>query len=249
MLKKLKSILLQKSQSLYPKWDISVALRYLPIAREIKHTFSSKPSILEIGSGEYGILPYLGKGYQVTGVDVDFGNASQKNMKMIKFSGEKLPFPAKSFSVVICVDTLEHVDEATRKHMIDEMVRVSRSQIYLAYPRGKAAFMSDRLLFRYYNFTHKQQSNYLNEHAHYGLPSDKNISSYIHESLLRHSRTASISCFGNTNFLLWLFMLMLGFSENAWLTSVYKILPLVSPLLSKINFPPAYRAIWILKFQ
>ena len=33
-------------------------------------------------------------------------------------------------------------------------------------------------------------------------------------------------------------MLLLGFSENAWLTSVYKILPLTTPLLSKINFFP-----------
>lgn len=249
MLKKLKSQLLQKSQTLYPDWDISIALRYLPIIREIKSRFSSKSSILEIGSGEFGILPYVGDGYKVTGVDTSFGNASQKNMKMVKLSGEKLPFPSKSFDVVVCVDTLEHVSEVTREQMIDEMIRVSRSCIYLAYPRGTMAGLCDSILSRYYHFTHKYQLAFLNEHAQYGLPEDKNVADYIHKSIKHHNQTASISHLGNTNSFLWLFMLLLGFSENTWLTSVYKILPLATPMLSKINFIPTYRSLWILKFQ
>ncbi len=249
MLKKLKSHFLQKSQALYPNWDVSIALRYFPIIREIKSRFSPKASILEIGSGEFGLLPYLGKGYKITGVDTDFGNATQKNMEMVKLSGEKLPFPSKSFDAVVCVDTLEHVSEAARERMVDEMIRVSRSRIYLAYPSGKVARACDGILSRYYHFTHKQQSVYFNEHARFGLPEDKNISGYIRKSLQHYGQTAATSHFGNTNVFLWLFMLLLGFSENAWLTSIYKILPLATPLLSKINFFPTYRSLWILKFQ
>lgn len=249
MLKKVKSHFLQKSQALYPNWDISIALRYFPIVREIKSRFSPKSSILEIGSGEFGILPYLGKDYKITGVDTDFGNATQKNMKMVKLSGEKLPFSSKSFEIVVCVDTLEHVSEAARGLIIDEMIRVSRSRIYLAYPCGKAARVCDSILSRYYRFTHKQQSAYFNEHALFGLPEDKNITGYFHKSLQHYGQTAIILHFGNTNIFLWLFMLLLGFSENAWLTSIYKILPLAISKLSKINFSPTYRSLWTLKFQ
>ena len=170
-------------------------------------------------------------------------------MKMVKLSGEKLPFISKSFDVVVCVDTLEHISETIRKQVVDEMIRVSRSWVYLAYPRGGMARVCDIILSHYYYFTHKQQLAFLNEHARYGLPKDKNIADYIRKSLQHYRQTASISHFGNTNSLLWLLMLLLGFSENSWLTTFYKILPLATPLLSKINFFPTYRSVWILKFQ
>ena len=161
----------------------------------------------------------------------------------------KLPFPSKSFDVVVCVDTLEHVSEITREQIIDEMIRVSKSRTYLAYPRGEIARACDTILSHYYRFTHKQPLAFLDEHARYGLPKDKIIAGHIHKSLQHNNQTASVSHIGNTNSFLWLFMLLLGFSENAWLTSVYKILPLTTPLLSKINFFPTYRSLWTLKFQ
>jgi len=235
--KKVTKYLLDK----YPNWDITIALRYLPIAKDIKKNFEKGVKILDVGSGEFGLATYIQEGYQITGTDIDFGNKRQKGLRIIKASAENLPFQDKEFDVVVSVDMLEHLSQSIRQKAIFEMVRVAKSKVYISCPRGWLSEKIDGLISRYYKFTHKSELGYLNEHQEYGLPSESAIEDYIHKALKKYKKTAIVTKRGNTNAFLWLKLLLLGFSEVNILTNLYHKLLLIQPILNLIHCWPTYR--------
>lgn len=244
MLGKLASKIIQK----FPNWDVSVSLRYLPIVNLIKEKFPIRTKILEVGSGPYGIVPYLGNDYQVTGADVD-KSPSTPSLKKVFASAEKLPFKANSFPILISVDTLEHLPKDIRQKSIDEMVRVASSNIYLAFPSGNLSIFVDGFIARYYQFTHKQKLDFLDQHAAFGLPKEREVINYIYTSAQNHNKKISINTFGNTNLFLWLFLLLLGFSQVSFLTSIYHLLISAVPILRHVNFPPNYRKVLVIDIK
>ena len=226
-------------------WDVTIALRYIPIIKEITKTFKGNlkgsKSILEVGSGEFGISTYISPGHKITAVDTDFGLLRDKSFRAVKGSADKLPFANDSFSVSLSVDMLEHLPRKVREKSVDEMVRVSRDGMYLAFPSGRISTIIDGIISRYYRLTHKQKLAFLDEHKTHGLPGEKEIISYLVKSAKARSKKIKIRTFGNTNALVWLGLLFLGFSEVSPLTSLFRKSLHLLPFLSLINFWPAYR--------
>src|SRR3989344_4902750 len=89
------------------------ALRYLPIVALLKEKKMENSKILEVGSGSLVITPYLKK--QIDGVDVDFSGPRIPLLTKIKGSSLDLPFRKNTYDVVICVDTLEHIEHPSRE--------------------------------------------------------------------------------------------------------------------------------------
>lgn len=91
--------------------------------------------VLEIGCGYGSLSVYMAKkGAKVTGIDlsseaikISKRNASLNNQKITlkQASGEDLPFKDKSFDLVVCCETLEHIPNY--KKAIDEIIRVIES--------------------------------------------------------------------------------------------------------------------------
>lgn len=227
----------------YPSWDVSIALRYINIIKDIKSRFPNGAKILDVGSGEFGIATYIGKGYEITGTDIDFGKKRQAGFKIVKASAEKLPFKDNSFDVVTCIDVMEHLPKKIRKKSTEEMVRVGKSVVYISFPRGRFSIYVDKLISKYYQFTHKKGFAYLEEHQKYGLPETAIILKYIDKSLSKFNKNAQVTTGGNTNSLLWIFLLFLGFSENKYLTNIYHKLLFLLPFLNLIHIPPTYRTV------
>lgn len=230
----------------YPKWDISIALRYLPIVEKIQEK-ARKANILDVGSGEFGITTYIPKKYEVTGTDIDFGGNRSKNLKQVKASAHKLPFKDKSFFAVVSVDTLEHLPKEIRKKSIYEMVRVADKHLCLAFPSGKSSKLVDRFIDKYYQFTHKQKLAYLDEHIKYGLPDQDEVVKEIKKAAKKRGRVI-VETKGNTNIFVWLTLLLMGFSEIRFLTYFYHKLVLFTPVLKRINVFPNYRVIIYTEF-
>lgn len=245
MKKLLSSILSRK----YPGWDITIALRYFPITKKLADNSEISKKTLEVGSGEFGIMPYLNTPQDLTGVDLDFGEKRMGKIKRIKSSAEKLPFPNNSFSEVISVDTLEHLSKDIRKKAIFEMVRVAKSHIYLAFPRGKASKWVDSFIARYYLFTHRERLGFLEEHSQNKLPTEIEVTKSIKDAASLYKKTYKITKFGNTNIFLWLTLLLLGFSETKYLTRIFHYLLLLFPILKFFNLPPTYRAMIFVEFN
>lgn len=241
MIKKINRRLTKYIIEKYPNWDASIALRYLTIIASIKRNFPAGIKILDVGSGEFGLATYIGDGYEITGTDIDFGEERQRGFRIVKASAEKLPFREGEFDVVVSVDMMEHLPQSIREKAVFEMVRVAKSKIYISCPRGRFSKMIDRLLSKYYIFTHKTELEYLNEHEKHGLPSENSIERYIKNALKRYKRTSKVIKRGNTNVILWFVLLLLGFSEVKIFTSLYHKLLLILPILNLMHFWPTYR--------
>lgn len=102
-------------QEWFPNWSPDIALRYLPIADDIRKTEGIN-TILDVGSGSLGITPYLKR--NVTGIDTTFSGPTSDYLKQINGSAIDLPFKNNSFDVSICSDTLEHVPKKIGKRLL-----------------------------------------------------------------------------------------------------------------------------------
>jgi len=91
-----------------------------------KHLFN-KSSVLDVGCYEAPMRYFIGrKNY----IGIDFvGNPDIKiNLESIK----KLPFPAKKFDTVICIEVLEHLNNLYE--ISQDLFRVSKSSVLISLP-------------------------------------------------------------------------------------------------------------------
>jgi hypothetical protein len=116
------------------------ALRYAPIVNLVKR----RPgTVLEVGSGSYGLAHYLPY-RSVIGIDLGYSGTRSPNLQPTVGSVMDLPFPDRSFDVVVSSDMLEHLAPSDRPGAIVEMRRVSRRLLVLAFPSGPEAEALDR---------------------------------------------------------------------------------------------------------
>lgn len=233
----------------YPSWDVSTALRYLPITRDLKKKLARGSKILDVGSGEFGVATYLKGEYKVVGTDIDFGKRRSKDLELVKASADKLPFKNDSFLATLSVDMMEHLPERIRKRSVEEMVRVTKKYLYLAFPRSFLSAFIDRFIARYYKITHKEELDYLKEHTRYGLPAEKEIIKAIREAAEAQDKRVEIRKEGNTNSFLWTALLLMGFSEIKPITYLYHKMLLLLPILKHLNIWPTYRVIIYAEFD
>lgn len=241
MFKKINRRLTEFLVEKYPNWDITIALRYLPIAGDIKRNFEEGDKILDVGSGEFGLATYLNDSFDITGTDVDFGKRRERKLKVVEASADKLPFKDNSFDGVVCVDMLEHLPSPLRRKAVSEMIRVAKKKVYLSFPRGNLSAMIDRVISKYYKLTHKKELGYLREHQKYTLPEENKIGLLINQAAEKNVKKIQVAKRGNTNSLLWLGLLILGFSEVRIFTNLYHKLLFVLPVLNLMHFWPTYR--------
>lgn len=225
----------------YPDWDLTIALRYMPIVDDLKKRHQKEETILEMGSEITGITPYLKK--KVTGVDIDF-DYSKKNewLTPIKIKGVELPFKDKSFDYVLSVDMLEHVPPQLRQKAVAEMIRVTRKKMYLTFPCGKESVKVDKHLNDYFVKKKGGQFQYLKEHLELGLPDAKEV-----EQQMRAESNCKVQVIGNTNITLWKWLLKMGIAGNKFESSLYRRLLLLLPLLKHFNYGTTYRKLFILE--
>ena len=93
---------------------------------------------------------------EVTGFDV-VNKASYEDLRVVTGSAEALPFDDKSFDVVACSHTLEHLLEPSRA--VAELKRVASKVLYVAVPCQRYYFYT---LDEHVNF-YPQKENLLSE--------------------------------------------------------------------------------------
>lgn len=225
----------------YSAWDITVALRYLPIVKDINKNYHQGESILEVGSAESGITTYLKR--DVTGVDLNFDkNLLSHYLQPIQGYATALPFRSLSFDYALSVDTLEHIPPVKRKQAIKELLRVARKKVYLAFPCGKEAQQADVEIDKYYLRKHKKRFLFLEEHLKYGLPEFGDIKNY-----LEMFSDFKVSFKKNTNIQLWKLLLSWGLSDENLKSSLYHRSLLFTPVFKYFNFGKTYRVLFIME--
>lgn len=98
----------------------------------IKSQNKDPQNILDVGCASGWLLSELKKEFKKTeafGIDVygkaiDYGKKLYKNINLKKANAHKIPYPDKSFDVIVCSEVLEHVEDPDK--VIKEMKRVLR---------------------------------------------------------------------------------------------------------------------------
>lgn len=154
------------------------AFRYKPLAKALKSVVKNEDLVVEIGSGDIGISPYL-KNVKIIGLDTKFNNTRFGNLEKIIYDGKQIPFPDNYFNYAISADCLEHVKPSERENFILEMFRVTKNGILLIFPSGSEASKSDQNLLRTFKKYHGYGDSYLEEHRTNGLPEILDVTKYI----------------------------------------------------------------------
>lgn len=229
-------------RKLFYRQHPDAALRYLPIVDLLKKEDLSDGKILEVGSGSYGISPYLNK--SVMGVDTNFDEPEYPLLKQVRASGLNLPFKDNDFDVVIFSDVLEHVPKEKRKKVLEEAVRVAKKAVVVTGPFGKEAFLHDQKLIDYCQNTGLVHP-FLKEHLELGLPETGDIYSHLQNN----SKVREVKIVGHYLNLKTREVLMKLFVSNNKLVYYFylKGMMLFLPLLKLFNQKPCYRTLILIE--
>lgn len=235
------------SNYFFYRWHPEVALRYLPIVDEI-NKLGKESKVAEIGSGSFGIAPYLGR--IIIGVDLRFTEPYYPLVDRIEASSINLPFKSNSFDTVICVDMLEHLNSKKRKIAISEMIRIAKQKIIIAVPCGKKAYSQDLILDKQYKKKFGRRYQFLVEQINYGLPVADDITETIKLAANNLNKIVVIKVVGNENLSLRYFLMKGWISRNFLLDLFFRrLLLLALPVMRKMNKEPTYRKIFYVNIK
>ncbi len=228
-------------------FNFDTALRYDPVIKIINKSKYKKQPILEVGSGMNGISDYYSG--KVIGLDSDFsrtGINKNLNIKHIKGQATKLPFNDRSFYIVVCLDTLEHLPDNRREKAILELIRVTkkRGTIFLGFPAGALSKKIEEKIRGLYKMKHMKDHPWLIEHKIYDLPTSNFVFAVLRKKGIILEK---IKVMGNTNLIVWFIIHFLFTVHDSGLISKFLksfYVPLVG--LFKIHMPPYYRLIFII---
>jgi len=215
------------------------AARYFPILRELKQRLDEADSVLEVGSGSYGVGEFCYRPF--IGCDVSFCGTPRKPMTPVLATATQLPFGDRSFDAVIVSDVLEHVPPDQRMAVIREALRVMRKVAIFGFPCGQQAFGYDRKLADVYDREKKEAPAWLKEHMLHPFPT---------ESLFGDLFGWSVESFGNENleFHLWMMRREMNRFWNYSFLILLALAPrMIEQLLRRADREPFYRKIFVVQ--
>lgn len=223
------------------------ALRYLPIVSYLKEKKLENTKILEVGSGSLGIVPYLKK--PIDGLDLDFSGPQTPLLNKIKGSSLDLPFRKNSYDVVICVDTLEHIEKEKREKAITEVLKVAKRLGIITVPVGSLSELQDKKLDILYRKVFNQKNNFLSEHVKNGLPQTDEILVILDRVLGKLDKKAKITSYPLLNLKVREILMKTWISKNRFIYYTYlKGYLLLLPLLRLANWGNCYRRMFVVEF-
>ncbi|MDP3724269.1 MAG: methyltransferase domain-containing protein [bacterium] len=227
------------------------AIRYLPIVHAITvldQTLGHSATILEIGAGEWGIVPYLGRA--VDAVDPGIKHPFTKDLHLKKGSALQILCDDKSYDVVLSSDMLEHLPNEDRQKAVFEMVRVARHLVVIAVPCGTNSRKHDMQMDLLYQFWRKKHEPSMEEHARYRLPDGEDVLEMIHAALAQNGRKGSITKEKNLNIGMRQFLIQWWIFPWRWSYYFYlKGLLLIVPFRRFLNFGHCYRVIFTVRLE
>ena len=224
------------------RWHPKIALRYLPVVNELRKRHAE--SVLEVGSNGLGIAPYFKR--RVVGLDVHFAPPFHPDLIAVRGSATAIPFADKSYAAVISLDMLEHIEPSKRKQVIQEMLRVAKSQVCIGVPCGVEARQQDEELRQIYKNKHGKDFTYLAEQVTYGVPEKRDVLDYIQVASQSLKRRVHIRIQGNINLKLRFFLMQGWMSSNLFINLIFrKLMLLCIPILRRLNQAPVYRQLFL----
>ncbi len=143
-------------------------IRYSKILAGTPELFDPAYSVVEVGSGSFGIAQFLDR--KVLGVEPNPAVSGNENLEIIEGSILALPFADGEIDYVLCVDVLEHLAAGVRDQAILELLRVARRKVIISCPChvwAKAGEVELKQMFQNFGAAVPE---WLQEHLDFGLP-------------------------------------------------------------------------------
>jgi len=246
-MKEIRLVLKFWKQKIVQDLSLDEAFRYLAVINRVGQQKIKWGSILEIGSGDLGISPYLKK-YQIVGLDQSFSD-KPSTLKKVVGSATTLPFADNSFDTVLSVDCLEHIPHQLHSQVFAEMLRVAKKQVIISLPCGEAAYKLDKKLDRYYLNKFGQRHHFLEEHVVNGQINQFDIVNHTQHGLAINHKFGQISSRSVMNVSLRSFYMILGFQRAILFRVLYFLLLIFLPLKRLFNFGNCYWRLFIVKID
>ena len=209
------------------------------IAEEIINELRDKKrmKILDVG-GNPGILKKFLPNDNVFILDLEKG----KGKHFISGNALRLPFPNKSFDVVVSVDVFEHIPLKDKEKFLKEELRVSKRINIIATPcYDKELALAEKIVCDFIYVKYNIRYKFLEEHFKNKLP---DLNATINFIKNRHFDCVWV----NNGYLYnWLFMMLLNFHFE-WMDSTKSILKKVNEFYNRNfynsdNRVPSYRKV------
>ena len=145
--------------------NIELYQRFKPVADRINALSDARLTVLDVGGRDWTFSAFLPR-HRVVVADLETTGIDARG----------LPYDDGSFDVVTGHHLLEHVAAPDRMRVVVEMVRVARRRVFVTGPFEENPFAReiDELLVRL-----EPDNRYLQEHARLGLPSIREIESWL----------------------------------------------------------------------
>jgi ubiquinone/menaquinone biosynthesis C-methylase UbiE len=104
----------------------------------LEHIARDARTLIDVGSGNGFLLKQIRArhpGLRLTGFDIKDGDANRQIYAYVKGRIERLPFADKSFDVVTCSHTVEHLVDL--EACVAELIRIARRQLFIVTPRQR----------------------------------------------------------------------------------------------------------------
>ena len=143
-------------------------VRYAKIIAKNRELLDPSISVLEVGSGAYGIATFLDR--PVLGVEPSPVEPMVQGLTIQQASINDLPFSDCEFDVVVCVDVLEHLAADARIPAIMEMLRVAKRKLIFSCPVRYYGELGEYELASWFDRRYGAAPDWLQEHLKHGLP-------------------------------------------------------------------------------
>jgi len=143
-------------------------VRYSRILESCPELADPQLSVLEVGGGPGGIARYLRR--PVVGLESEVFQPDNPWLDLRQGSILALPFPDRSFDLVLCVDVMEHLAAGDRLQAMSELLRVTRRRTWIACPVAEWAEEAERMLEQWFVAIQLPIPEWLQEHRALGLP-------------------------------------------------------------------------------
>ncbi|MHC4122178.1 MAG: class I SAM-dependent methyltransferase [Planctomycetota bacterium] len=234
-----------------------VAIRYLPVLKELRIYPADYSTILEVGSGPLGLALHTKR--KIIGVDIAVTGPRYQNMILVNSDAASLPFKKNTFDLVVSLDMFEHIPKQFRQKVLAELMRVSRKKIIIGMPSGiKAEEWEERVRKIYDDAMCKlsgleknrfiERNIFLSQHYQCGLPKEEEIRMYIDEERKKYSEKMTVKVLENESIYVW-YNDMLGnmkYNYLRWFVTTFLYM-IFFPILSRIKWGGCYRKIFIVE--